>query len=242
MTNLIKADLLRISKKWILYVFMLLPLAAVLYGLRDFKQEDSFEYLNSLSRYYSLYGALFFSLSAMIGVFGDELHTNAMQTAIGRGLSRTKLIIAKFLDCVILLLLQFTLLTAFIFLTNAAEKVIASGEDNLTIVITAVLCGFIPACSYVAISGLLIFLMWNAGVGFISVLFLSTLTPVLLELLKTLFKINLTEVWIRNLMSDSLNSFSMGEFNIAFLPAILIYVVLPVGLTALIFRRKELEL
>ena len=84
--------------------------------------------------------------------------------------------------------------------------------------------------------------MWNAGVGFISVLFLSTLTPVLLELLKTLFKINLTEVWIRNLMSDSLNSFSMGEFNIAFLPAILIYVVLPVGLTALIFRRKELEL
>lgn len=242
MKNLIKADLVRISRKWVLYLFLLIPLVMILFKLQNIKPENSFDYLNNLSIYFDYHGCFFFSMASMIAVYGDELRTGAMQTAIGRGLSRTKLILAKFLDCVILLFLQFTVLTIFVLITNKAAGIITSGADNLNIVMSALLCGLLPSCSYVAISALFIYTMWNAAVGFIAAFGLSILAPIILGFVKQLLKINLSDYWIRTLMDDSLNKFLMGSFDFALLPAIVVYIVLPLALTVFLFRRKELEL
>ena len=85
-----------------------------------------------------------FPLSVLIAVFGDELHSGAMPVAIGRGLSRGKVLLAKYFDCVIFMAAQFLICLGCILLFDSIAGIIASNEDNIRIVLNIILNGFFP--------------------------------------------------------------------------------------------------
>ena len=159
MTNLIKADLSRILKKPVLYLFTILPIVQLVVTSIEFKKEDSFERINTLWGSLSTVAALFFSLSALILVFGEEIRSGAMQTVIGHGLSRTKLILAKYFDCLILLFGQTLILALAVLIVDACIGVIASPQDNAIMMMGAIFQCFLPICAYLSISVFLTFTM-----------------------------------------------------------------------------------
>ena len=242
MTNLIKADLGRILKKPVLYLFTILPIVQLIADSIGFKKENSFARINTLWGSISAAAALFFTLSALILVFGDEFRSGAMQTVIGHGLSRTKLILAKYFECLILLLGQTILLALSVLITNACIGVIASPQDNAIMMMGAIFQCFLPICAYLSISVFLIFTMWNAAVGFIASSFMALFVGVLTNLLQQLLKVPLYDYWVTTMFKNSGNAFAAGQFDVLFLVAIAGYIVLPLALTSLILRRKELAL
>lgn len=70
MTNLIKADLGRIIKDPLLYIFTALPIAQLVFDAMDLRKEDPFERINGLWDSLAVPAALFFSLAALILVCG----------------------------------------------------------------------------------------------------------------------------------------------------------------------------
>ena len=242
MTNLIKADLSRILKKPVLYLFTILPIVQLVVTSIEFKKEDSFERINTLWGSLSTVAALFFSLSALILVFGEEIRSGAMQTVIGHGLSRTKLILAKYFDCLILLFGQTLILALAVLIVDACIGVIASPQDNAIMMMGAIFQCFLPICAYLSISVFLTFTMWNAAVGFIASSFMALLVGVLTYLLQQLLKIPLHDYWVATMFKNAGNTFAAGKFDVLFLVAIAGYIVLPLVLTSLILRRKELAL
>ena len=242
MTKLIRADLKRCIKKVSLYIFLLLTIFVHLMNLIDIKPEDSLAYLGSIGDLVKNVSCVLFPLSVLIAVFGDELHSGAIPIAIGRGLSRGKVLLAKYFDCVIFMAAQFLICLGCILLFDSIAGIIASNEDNIRIVLNIILNGFFPACAYLAIAFFFIFVMWNAAVGFISVIFFAWVAGGVLYLIQSQFKIGVHDAWLQTLFSHSVTSFSMGDFDIGFIIAVICYIILPLFLTAIVFRRKELDL
>ena len=94
------------------------------------------------------------------------------------------MILAKYLDCVILLFGQTLLLAIAIQIVNACIGVIISAHDNAILLMGSLFQCFLPICAYLAISLLLIFTMWNAAVGIIASSFMSIFVGLLANLLQ----------------------------------------------------------
>ena len=243
MINLMKADLFRILRKWTPYICMVLAILDIIVTIWSKKPEDSFEYLSmSVPNYFSGTGCPLFSLTAMLTVFGDELKAGTMQSVIGRGISRTKLVMAKFFDCMIIMGVQFLVMLICVFVTNSIFGMIVTGDDTVRIILSMLMRGLIPASAYIAIACFFIYTMWNTAVGVIAVLFLSVMMDLLVILAKSLMNFNLNVYWIQGIMQNSVSVFSSGGFDIFFFIGILLYIALPLYIAILIFRRKELDL
>ncbi|MCR5452350.1 MAG: hypothetical protein K6F00_06985, partial [Lachnospiraceae bacterium] len=100
MRRLIRADLRRILRRPTYYLWGLAILAlAIIMPMGD-NAAGQIESMRMLVTDVSL---MVLSIPIFNRVFADELNTGSMQCAIGRGMSRTKIIIAKLWDSIILL-------------------------------------------------------------------------------------------------------------------------------------------
>ena len=96
--------------------------------------------------------------------------------------------------------------------------------------------------SGMTISVLLIFTMWNAAVELIACSFMSIFFGLLANLLQMVTKKPFFDYWVATMFNNVGNSFAAGQFSPLLVLAIVCYIVLPLVLTAVILRRKELAL
>ena len=103
--NIIRADFRRIIQKKLLWIMMAVPLiinTAVLFYYYFKDELTGFRFLTYFgndSMVLVLVGSVI-----LLSVYGDELRSMAMTTLIGRGYSLTKIILAKFIDVVLLVI------------------------------------------------------------------------------------------------------------------------------------------
>ena len=237
MSKLIKADLRRILRKNILYIFtVLLAIAAIATknGKTPGQQIDAMEaMMDGL-------GIILISIPVLLCVYGDEFRSGSMQIAIGRGVSRTKIIVAKFLDCVILSLVSALLLSVIIFIKNALTGLPISEKQSVMLFVYALLI-VVKACGYFAISAFFMMMSFSIAGGLMIDLFMLMFFDRILKAIQYKLKIGLYDMSLSGLTEDAYRAISAGSFPGMLIVAIVIIVVV-IGATAFTFNRKELEL
>ncbi len=249
MRKLLEADMRRIMSKivpWLLLVASWVYLAVSLAkGIGD-SPDRNFFYVKHISQNIGFVD-LVIGFSALLGVYGDEFKSMAMIGVIGRGISRDKFVISKFLDALFLILEMIILSVIFIAILKVSFGITLNATENKFMV-----CFFtfmlIEEIAYVTIAAIFYFLSENAAIGLFAYLAFELIVPLALRLttlFSPMFKRMRIETWyIQGMIASGFSDFIMGDIAGAFLmilPAIVIYILAMLVISILIFRKKELE-
>ncbi|WP_026519333.1 hypothetical protein [Butyrivibrio sp. FCS006] len=248
MRRLLEADLKRVLVKllpWILlvawFVFDTVSIATSIGKAPD----RSFSVLSKLVGLHS-FAMKIIGFAALLGIYADEFKSMVMIGVIGRGLSRDKFVIGKFLDLCVLTVLMEVITIIYVFILKAAfGATFAPIETRFLIVLFII--EFLQTIAYVTIAAFFYFLSENAAIGLFAYLTFQIIIPLSLELIlqmTNLAKYHAERYYVDGMMSVAASDFIMGDFvgGIGYvLEAILIYIIGATGITMLIFRRKELE-
>ena len=239
MLNCIKADLFRnVKKKSILILLVIQALIIVGTAILAFKfsipempvkklWSGSFETIS-----------LFNGIAIFIAVFNNDFRSRALQTAIGFGVSRTKLILSRFIEMLILIALHLAVYSIIVIvvasighLSTADIKDLLSGlwVGRLAMLFNLILGMFFVYTFEATTVGLIVYICSTLSV--VDLLFVST------SFIPALKKYNISDYTITSLV-DSVTDNKPEMWPVL----ILGYGVLPIAIAILVFRKKELEI
>ncbi|MBR0413708.1 MAG: hypothetical protein IJI67_01390 [Clostridia bacterium] len=238
MFNFIKADILRVLKKKsyiVLSAIVLLAYAATLLIVLS-KNPASVELVSGLL---ATGAVLLIGIPVFIGVFSDDFHSKAMQTIIGFGTSRRRLVLSRYCEYLVILAQAFAVISLVSLLLFAVTGNMAVAKpifrDLWKEYLSTVLC--------VGAAMIIVYGAQNTTFGL--VIFIG-LAANILDLLLTgisfipFFANHNIDVSLI-LPSNMLNQAMSNGKPIFYLFAALCYIVLPLVLSVKLFEKKELE-
>ena len=237
MRQLIKGDIVRILRKKEIYIFAFI-LYFILFAVKSKTEVE--DQIDSFESMVALIGMLLCIIPVYLTVYGDEIRTGSMQTVIGRGLSRRKVIISKLIDCAILFTMMFMVFLLLFFVKNAIAGLVLTPKQNL-MAFVYVLLTCIRAMAYFALTGLFLFASWNVAIGLTACVMLVFIN-ISLILVQTNLHIPVHDYWIDGLISTAYSDLMIGDFPWKLIVVAAIYIVGTVFVTIKIFDRKELDL
>ena len=248
MRRLIEADMHRVLTKIVPWVLLLLcyvvTAVATLTGI-DTSPDRNFFVLSNIETGFKLSISII-GFATLLGIYADEYKSMVMIGVIGRGISRDKFVLGKFGDlCVMTFLMEF-LTVAFLMMLKVLLGAVFSPIENRFLVILFTL-GFIETVSYVTLAAFFYFLSENAAVGMFAYLTFVTIIPVTLSLILStgnFGRLELGKYYLTGMISAAFSDFVMGDYaeGMGFtLLAIAVYILCSLGITILVFRKKELE-
>lgn len=243
MRNLIVSDILRILKKKSYWIIVGITLFFSLYDMLG-KRDSLSSVTNQLTTIQN-FGSTILGICIFLSVYADEFSSRSMQCIIGRGLSRAKLQIAKFIDCIILTANSYVIWFVWVFLLNLIFR-----TDMGTLERTALYAAFfteaLKAIGYATIS--VIFLYKSSNVA------TATAVEILLYLIIYMFMGLLTDslhlgplyFLRRNTYTGLINhiytNIVLGQSCAKLLfGAIVVYIGGSLLISVLIFRKRELD-
>ena len=248
MRRLLEADLKRIVVKilpWIvLLIWFVYDTISIANTIGD-APDRSFFLLGQLQGLHST-AMLIIGFAAIFGVYADEFKSMVMIGVIGRGLSRDKFVFGKFLDLCILTILMQMVTIIYIMILKAAFGATFSPLETRFLFASFIL-NFLETVTYVTIAAIFYFLSENAAVGMFAFLTFQIKIPLSLELilqLTNLAKYHAERFYVAGMISVAHSNIIMGDYAGALgyiFMTILVYLLGALGITMLIFRRKELE-
>lgn len=247
MIQYLKADLWRINRRTPrVIIFALYLIMGVILTIINSNQK-SYNFIKFGEGIASILGYLpfFLALLNLYFVFEDDLQVKTMQVAIGRGVRRWSVIFAKWcemiilsvIDCAVMLVLMcgVGLLKGVTLKGYAASKVAAQISGTLLTI------GVITALTMIVIFQIM-------HLGFTQLLFfILFLKPVTLIISyqevsnEFMAKLNLSRVLIGSNLDGFQMSLESGQFNLWNLIVILMYWGIGMGVTYILFRKKELD-
>ena len=248
MRRLLEADLKRVLVKilpWVLlaawFIFEAISIAMNI----DKSPDRDFGVLGKLVGLHS-FAATIIGFAALLGIYADEFKSMVMIGVIGRGLSRDKFVFGKFLDLCLLTILMELITIAYVFILKAVFGVTFLPIEYRFMFVLFI-ASFLETIAYVTIAAVFYFISENAAVGLFAYLTFQIIIPLSLELilqLTNLAKYHAERYYVSGMMSVACSDFIMGDFagGLGYmLMMILVYIFGALGLTILIFRKKELE-
>lgn len=248
MRKLLEADLKRVLVKilpWVLLAAWFIYQAISITLNIDKSPDRDFGMLSKLVGLHS-FAMTIIGFSALLGIYADEFRSMVMIGVIGRGLSRDKFVLGKFLDLCLLTVLMEIITVVYILILKAAFGVTFQPIEHRFLVVTFI-ASILETIAYVTIAAVFYFVSENAAVGLFAYLTFQIIIPVSLELilqLTNLAKYHAERYYVSGMMSVACSNFIMGDYAGGFgylLIMVLIYILGALGLTMLIFRKKELE-
>ena len=118
MKNLIIGDIRRILCKksmWLAFVIAIAAIVGIVMYALSFMKDSSFVFATSVISGIVDLGAIIIGVAVFLAVYGDDFKSMSIISIIGRGNSRRKLIISKFINSVILSALLYLVLSAVVF-------------------------------------------------------------------------------------------------------------------------------
>ena len=100
----------------------------------------------------------------------------------------------------------------------------------------------IKGVGFFALSSLIAFAAWSHGAGILILMFLSSLSGLILKTVQGLTMLPFYDLSFSGLLEASFNGFNAGNFGWQLIPAVLIYVVGVTALSMHLFNRKEIDL
>ena len=238
MRNLLRADLRRILKRVSIYVWLFLIF--VIFFLSALSKDYTADIIGMEQGVTSLLGPILVSIPVFLGVYGREIQAGSMQCVIGRGMSRTKLILTKYLECVLMCLFYFFFIWLAFFLRNNVGDAGLTANQNKMLTIF-VLFAFIKTCGYFAFTTFFFFIAWSVAPGIVALLVSAFLMPMLFTMLDGFLKTDFSEFYFNGMIDNAYASIAAGDIGYTLILAIVLYIGGALLLTALVFRKKEIE-
>ncbi|MDO4530430.1 MAG: hypothetical protein Q4C06_00480 [Bacillota bacterium] len=245
MINYICADLKRIMVR-LPRVMMTLCVYAVLLivvAVTYYTGWSSVNFIKNIQQYIGMVPVAL-GLIELIAVFSDDFKAKTMQVAIGLGISRTKVVLCKLIEMIVLAVVDAII---FAVLALGAAFILDAGlnpeqirEFGASISMMAISC-----VAYTSLTMIVMFYNQGTGLGRIVYLALSggvvSLAITLIGLLKYLEALHLDSYTLTHFLSVAKARWVIGAPDIKPFIAILIYVAVSTAITAFLFRKRELE-
>lgn len=248
MRNLIIADIDRILRKkslWILLAVSFLFAAAGVYGKISSSPDRSLAFTVAAANGVGFAGFLV-GIVLVLNVYADDFKSMTFISVIGRGISRKKLIIARFLDTFLILSNMYLLSGLFVLALKLAFRVTLSPDMGKYIVL-AMISDILCTSASVVIAAAFFFLTENTTLGIIAYLNAEVIFPIALEFVSVVpavAKYHPERYYFYGAASCMMTDFLLGVTGDGLLKLLLIIVVYMIGAglaTILLFKRKELE-
>ena len=246
MKNLIYADLRRIFHKKSFCILLLLLLAEALLSLKISMNiyATSFNYATSAS------GAGMFSVIMGViilsSVYCDEFKSNAMTSVIGRGYSRTKIIIAKFIDAAILTIIVTALKILFVLML---APVFGQNLDlfEIKMIVFQNIFTFYSILGNIIVASFFLFLTANTASTIFIFLLLEIMVPTVMSLISDIVfikEIGASRIDLNSISQIIFTDIMLGiNFHAATMLFIsfMIYFAMFMALSIVCFHKKELD-
>ena len=248
MRRLIRADIRRILKKpsvMILFCIALAFLGFHVIGSFLAYEKDPVVPVKDLMSHMGM-PELVIGLVILFGVYSDDFRSMSYSSVIGRGLTRSKLVLAKLLDTVILTALMYGIITLVLglglMLVGCELTPRLSRAFYMTIFITVY-----KTVGYIALSSMILYITNNIPVTTISLLLLYIAVPfsaLLFSLNPQVKALHIERLHYAGLAGNAFSDFlfgsaAMGIGKLVF--GLLVYLGLVLFVTIKIFDKKELE-
>lgn len=247
MIQYLTADLWRINRRiprivaWVLY--LIIGIASTLFTAN----QNVFNFIklgNSIVFALSLW-TIFLAMTNLYFVFEDDLQTKTLLTAIGQGIKRYQIIFVKWFEMLLLTLFDCISLTTVMWITGLAKGVTLKGSAltkvSVQLAITCLTFG-------VMTSLIMIIIFHIMHLGLTQLLFcLLVFKPISLILKylemnnEILAKLRFSRFLIGNNLDSFHTSLNAGRFSVKYFIVIFIYWAIGMGVTYLLFRKKELD-
>lgn len=242
------ADMRRVATKvlpWILLAVAYIFLAVRLVMDIDTSPDRNFFFLDSLSTAY-MFVSIIIGFAGLIGIYTDEFKSMVMIGVIGRGITREKFVLTKFLD-LLALMFQMQLLTALYVLILKTAFNITFNSVEFRYFILMFIFDFFEAVSFVTIAAVFYFLSENAAIGMFAFLAFKIIVPVslaLIEMFSRFGKYHPNQYYISGISTSAFSSIIIGDVGdglVHLFYLITVYIIGALMLTIFIFKKKELE-
>lgn len=246
MKNLIFADVKRILRKpsyWIVLGICLL--ISLLWTIQS--KGDGLSGLSFASNQGTAIKTmnLFIGIAIYVSVYADEFTSNSMQCLIGRGISRRRLLIAKFINCVIVTFISYGIYTLFITIVGLGMGAKMNASESSFLYISILVNAF-TVLGYATIS--MIILFWSKNVAYATLVdaFLLFAGDTLLSGLNAIPVINLLHI-DRHIFAHALECAKVdllltgGTAIFTLLWHVAKICTISIILAYLLFRKKELD-
>lgn len=244
MIRYLKADLHRISRRIPRYIALVLLYAVCIIAALFFAEGRTiYEIINVMTKIIP-YVCCIFGLIEYIYVYSDDVKAKTMQIAIGTGIHRGKVILTKWLELLILCVLDFIVLFVVFCVCCTVRGASLSGEPAADIIIL-ILFGLIKIMGCVGFTMIFHFRTQNASTGML--VYLASAFGIVNMFFSTLVTIGfLKNLPLSSMLFDSLLDVAraraiIGSFSFPHILGIVIYLVAAYFITLKLFEKRELE-
>ena len=242
MRNLLRADLKRIFRVGLIYIGLLLALIYISYTvLEGVVNDGSIGLVRGVQK--SLSGApiaLFIVFPTFYAVFAHELSSKSMQTVLGHGITRDKLIIAKLLDSAIVLLCVYLVIIAVtLVVINGESAIILSSQQQTNLVIFIIL-RWLRHFGYIVFSAMIMYISGSTVLGIVACVAFTVVFRLVFNMIEFFSSLSLYDYTFDGLLDWAYTGIEMEAFPWQLLPAAC-YLLAALAITTYFFRRKEFD-
>lgn len=248
MIQYLYADLWRIGRRiprWMIWILSLAIGVAVVVSASGKKNFNYVELGSSMETVLTILPAVLAMLNLYF-VYEDDMQVKTMQIAIGRGTGRLAIIFSKWLQMVLLSIIDCVSLILVMNLTGQLLKGVVLRDHIARGIGAQAISTVLTVAVMTAI--VMIFLFNSMHVGIMQIVFLVLcIKPftLILNSLETRHEF-LAELQLSNFMPgknlDAIKQMiTVGQFGVRNITVIIIYCILGIGITYMIFAKKELD-
>lgn len=241
-----KADVRRMMKRiprLIVIAVCYVIFAAILLWESGKDGWNSVTYLSLLTRFF-VFIPIIFGLLELNTVYGDDLKAKTLQIAIGRGISRERVILMKLLEGAFIILCDFVCLTLFLTALSVGIGTALHAEQIPEILIL-VLTNWLTTIVYFAIASILTINLQGTGIANLVYLVISsTLLDYFLRIIlemKAIRGLHLSRFLLSTAAGNFQSKLVLGTFDVPSLLLVFVYLAAGYVITAALFKHKELE-
>ena len=250
MIGYLSCELRRLWRRFPRWLMLLLGMGGLALCAAIFGQTGLYGAWSSFA-YVAAIKAMIKPLSLLIGVielffaFGDDLKAKTIQAAIGTGLSRTGLVLGKFVEVVLLTLADVLLYAAFLL---AFGGLFQAGllSVQLRELSAYLLVEWLKAVGYLSLTMILLF--YKRSLGLALALYIALYAKVLHTLARLLLSVKAIDGlhlsrYTLTASLDTLQTYLIGGLSgVGPLLAVLAYCAFGCAVALLLFQKRELEL
>lgn len=248
MRRLLLGDFCRIIQKksfWIVLFLYTVYMLVTIYG--DY-HGDSQDWVAPVDNAGVLFSGLGFLMGIvlMLGVYGDEFRSMTMIAVIGRGTSRVKYVISKFLLCVIMMLLAYVVsggINGIAAYTYDIPLTALGKQVMLLVVVSKFLC--VIAC--LAMAAVFMYLTGNTPLGMFAFIVFYSIAPFslfMLDMMPQFQRIHFEGYYLMGIVNRALTDLVLGVYGEALLFGVIGvggYIGGALAISIAVFGKKELE-
>ena len=274
MRRLVFTDLFRAQKKksyvimmgLVVALIIIVAIIAFVWPSKAAEESGKAERFQTLNNIVTTFIPFLVGIPVFQAVFTDDFKSRTMQTAIGRGISRSRLVLSRFLEACMLIVEAMAIFSVVTLIAALAVGTSVSGTflllahlwvDASLIVAHLSVCMFFVYASQNATLGLVFFILFSANVfGLLlklvdSIPFLNDNGIEISKMVPTGVHTNMSNYLfgtkavldttdISKLLEPAIEA-NFGKALVYGIVFVGVYIILPVFLSQAVFRKKELE-